>query len=126
MAIAWALSILFSKWKFNEVFPGWLTKSIIIVIGAMTIGALRPTNTWDFPTYLILGGVVVGFTILRYGTGFRTAYQLSGLNARLLEAIMMVTVFVVAAFLFYQPFADWYGQAYTQIPNNKESEVTKK
>ncbi len=115
MAIAWALSILFSKWKFNEVFPGWLTKSIIIVIGAMTIGALRPTNTWDFPTYLILGGVVVGFTILRYGTGFRTAYQLSGLNARLLEAIMMVTVFVVAAFLFYQPFADWYGQAYTQI-----------
>lgn len=28
-------------------------------VGALTIGALRPTNTWDFPTYLLLGGAAV-------------------------------------------------------------------
>ncbi len=115
MAIAWSLSIILSKWKFNEILPGWFTKAVIIIVGAVSIGALRPTNTWDFPTYLILGGVVILFTILRYGNGFRTAYHLSGFKSRVVEGLMMVIVFVAAAFVFYQPFSEWYGQAYTQI-----------
>lgn len=115
MAIAWSLSIIFSKWKFNENLPGWFVKFILIFVGAVTIGALRPTNTWDFPTYLILGGVVILYTILRYGKGFRTAYHLSGIVARIVETIMILTVFVAAAFLLYYPFTEWFGQAYTKI-----------
>ncbi len=30
-------------------------------VGALIIGALRPTNTWDFPTYLALGAAAVVF-----------------------------------------------------------------
>lgn len=115
MAIAWALSILFSKWKFKEILPGWLTKAVLIIVGAVTIGALRPTNTWDYPTYLILAGVVILFTILRYGNGFKTGYNLSGIKAKALEAIVILGLFVAAAFLFYHPFSEWFGQAYTQI-----------
>jgi YYY domain-containing protein len=115
MAIAWSLSILFSKWKFNENLPGWFVKTLLILVGAVTVGALRPTNTWDFPTYLILGGVVIFYTILRYGRGFRTAYHLSGFTARIVESIMILVLFVAAAFLLYHPFTEWFGQAYTEI-----------
>jgi YYY domain-containing protein len=115
MAIAWSLSVLFSKWKFNENLPGWFVKFLLILVGAVTIGALRPTNTWDFPTYLILGVIVILYTILRYGKGLRTTYHLSSFVARIVETIMILAVFVAAAFLLYYPFTEWFGQAYTKI-----------
>ena len=115
MAIAWALSILFSKWRFNEGLPGWLVKLILLVVGCITIGSLRPTNTWDFPTYLILGTVILIYTILRFGTGFRTAYQLNRSNTKLIEALMISAVFISGTLILYHPFTQWFGQAYTQI-----------
>jgi YYY domain-containing protein len=115
MAIAWALSILLSRWKFDNNLPGWLTKTILLTIGAITIGSLRPTNTWDFPTYLIFGVVILAYTILRFGKGFRTAYHISELSGRLLEVLLILVTFVFATFLFFSPFYNWYGQAYTQI-----------
>lgn len=32
----------------------------------MTIGALRPANTWDMPAYLALGCVAVFYTVMRH------------------------------------------------------------
>ncbi len=115
MAIAWVVSILISKWKFVSVIPGWLSKLILIIVGAVTIGTLRPTNTWDFPTYLILGVVIIFYTILRYGKGFRTSYRLNNFLAKLLEATMISVLFTVLSFVLFEPFSKWYGQAYTQI-----------
>jgi YYY domain-containing protein len=31
-----------------------------LLLGGLVIGALRPTNTWDYPTYLLLGVVALG------------------------------------------------------------------
>lgn len=115
MAIAWSLSTLLSKWDFSEKIPGWLSKLILLVVGGITIGALRPTNTWDFPTYYVLGLIVLIYTILRYGRGFRTAYHLSSISGKILEVFMLVIVFSLITFTSYKPFYDWYGQAYTQI-----------
>jgi YYY domain-containing protein len=115
MAIAWVVSVLISRWKFDLSLPGWLTKAILLSIGGITIGALRPTNTWDFPTYLILGAVALTYTILKYGNGFRTAYHLSGFTARLVETVMIMGTYIIISFFFYSPFYQWYGQAYTQI-----------
>lgn len=115
MAIAWALSILISKWKFTEKIPEWFTKLIILIAGAITIGALRPTNTWDFPTYLVIGIVTLTYTIFRFGKGFRTSYQLNTLSAKIIELVMLLTFFIVTTFILYKPFYNWYGQAYTQI-----------
>ncbi len=38
--------------------PGWSG----LLLGGLAIGALRPTNTWDYPTFLVLGigGIALG------------------------------------------------------------------
>ena len=109
LAIAWALSTLLarklSRWS-------WLAT---LVFGGLVIGALRPTNTWDFPTYLILGAIVTGYAILRYagldenGAGGRPLWQRAGL------ALFGIALLVGCAFLFFQPYAQWYGLAYGKI-----------
>jgi YYY domain-containing protein len=49
VSLAWGLSwILTAKEKKRISILDFL---IIIVIGAMFLGAMRPTNTWDFPIY---------------------------------------------------------------------------
>ncbi|MFM8322095.1 MAG: DUF2298 domain-containing protein, partial [Chloroflexota bacterium] len=35
-------------------------------LAGLAIGVLRPTNTWDMPTYLALGIVAVLYTVIRY------------------------------------------------------------
>jgi YYY domain-containing protein len=37
-----------------------------VLIGGLVIGALRPTNTWDYPTYLVLGIVGLGLGAWRW------------------------------------------------------------
>ena len=40
----------------RQARPNWGS----ILLGGLVIGALRPTNTWDYPTYLVLGLVSLG------------------------------------------------------------------
>ena len=54
----------------------------------LAIGALRPTNTWDFPTYLILGLAALAYGLWRYlpvtaqtFSGWRLLSPLAGLPA---------------------------------------------
>lgn len=52
------------------------------LLGAVIIGALRPTNTWDYPTYLALGaGAVVLATFIRRGD--RSALRALGIGGAL-------------------------------------------
>lgn len=43
--------------------PGWSS----LLLGGLVIGALGPTNTWDYPTYLMLGVIAVGLGAWRLG-----------------------------------------------------------
>ena len=119
LAIAWTISILLRKWRWGEgesnrhARLGFLSS---LILGALAIGALRPTNTWDFPTYLILGVLVLIYT------GIRSAKPpekfLPELNQTLRRVIFTtgaVVLLVGLALLTYQPFAKWYGQAYTSL-----------
>jgi YYY domain-containing protein len=115
LAIGWSVSILASKWKFTGIYNGILSKLLTLFLGALTIGSLRPTNTWDFPTYLILASVVLGYTIIKYGKGLKFSQFFSVKLSRLLEAIVFVVLLVVLAFVLFQPFSNWYGQAYNNI-----------
>ncbi len=38
----------------QEGHPSWIKRLLDGFIGALAVGALRPTNTWDYPTYLLL------------------------------------------------------------------------
>ncbi len=123
LALAWALSILFAKgWNANEhdtKLNSVLRVSTSLLIGALAIGVLRPTNTWDFPIYLLFGLIAVGYTVWSYDQrGLGSSNLLKRFPSSLRIAIYAVgTTLLLAfmAFLLYQPYAHWYVQGYTNI-----------
>ncbi len=79
-----------------------------VLVGlALVVGALWPTNTWDFPTYFVVG---VGALLIRgYAREGRIAWQWL-----LKVAAQAVFVAALAVALFY-PFHAYYGSYYTSV-----------
>ncbi len=46
----------------REEKPTWSS----LLLGGLVIGALRPTNTWDYPTYLAVGLIALGLGLWRH------------------------------------------------------------
>ncbi len=109
LAVAWAVSALLvrnlSGWR-------WL---LTLAFGGLVVGALRPTNTWDFPTYLALTALVAGYAIFRYAPVTQPRLGLSPLLQRFALAAAGMGILVGFALLFYQPFARWYGLDYSKM-----------
>lgn len=77
------------------------------LVGALAIGVLRPTNTWDWPTYLVIGALAVTFATYReYG---RFSLQAIG------EAGVKTAVLVALSAILFQPFAANYGVGYASF-----------
>ncbi len=86
--------------------PRWEWSGIAaIVLGGLTVGALRPTNTWDYPTYLLLGG-----TALLFGTLANEPLNLLSTWARLLVRLVG---FVAVGVIAFVPFTLNYATAYS-------------
>ena len=79
-----------------------------LLLGGLIIGALKPTNTWDFYTYLVLGIVVLAYAVWRYTGLARFPVAVPDWIKRLLLAAGAVVVLVGASILFYQPYTHWY------------------
>jgi len=115
LALAWALSILKGRWKWQGQgkLPAWLQAVAAVFFGALVIGALRPTNTWDFPTYLLIAAVVLLYTGLRYAW-----FDVEKSERSLLDLLPLAGALVLLLILtwgLYKPFGDWYGAGYTSI-----------
>ena len=118
LAIAWALSVLLmaqntltGRQRLGPV--SWIAT---LVFGGLVIGALRPTNTWDFPTYLALGMLVTGYAIFRsVPVGDTERFGLHPLLQRAFLAVAGVGLLAGLSVLFFQPFAYWYGLGYTSF-----------
>jgi YYY domain-containing protein len=92
------------------------------VLAGLAIGALRPTNTWDFYPYLALGVIAVAYS---FWTHYRPSLstlrrfpwwdELPAISRRLLVVIGAVALLVVLSFVLFQPYAYWYGQGYGKI-----------
>jgi YYY domain-containing protein len=118
LALSWALSILLGKWDWSENrgFKPWLAAGISLAFGALVIGTLRPTNTWDFPTYLAIGCLALIYTILRYGRFNQTdRFRLSPSAQRILAAVLLTAALAGLSFLIYQPFSRWFAQGYNAV-----------
>jgi len=117
-AISWSLSVVLSKarWGEHDGRLKWIGRLVGFGLGALVIGALRPTNTWDFYTYLVFAGIALFYAVVK---NYQPKLQLNFLGSEWLEKIVVAAAVVFAlvflAVLFYQPFAYWYGQGYTQI-----------
>ncbi|HTX79441.1 MAG TPA: DUF2298 domain-containing protein [Longilinea sp.] len=118
LVIGIALAILLGRWQWGdrEEHVSWLHLGATFLLAGIAIGALRPTNTWDWPTYLALTAVAVVYTGWRYGSVSRK--WLSSLNPtlkKLLVLIVALAVLVGLTILLYEPFVHWYAQGYNHI-----------
>jgi len=81
--------------------PRWLS----LLLGGLVIGALYPTNTWDYPTYLLLGlaALVVGAS--------RLTFDVSRLKTLAIHSILLIGL----TLLFYLPYIQHYATGYASF-----------
>lgn len=109
VALAWCLSWILAAREKRRL--GIMDAGLALFIGSMVLGALRPTNTWDFPTYWALAGIAIVATAwLRQNQSGRRnrTNRLYALGEFLLVALIL---FGLAHFL-YQPYHLWYKLGY--------------
>jgi YYY domain-containing protein len=110
LALAWALSVVLSRAWEGGRSPGRLGWSF--VFGGIVIGSLRPTNTWDFPTFLMIGVLAVAYAIWRYWP--RGGEKFDWVSA-LLRVVGGAGLIALLSFLSFKPYADWYQQGFTSM-----------
>jgi len=137
--IAWALSFIKSRAKMTRA--EWLAS---FFVGALMVGALRPTNTWDLYTYFPLAAVAVAYTIYKnlgdshfesdchltdeeeqtaetqrrgvFEKIFSAAQRLRGEKFfAVIIAIGAAGLLYALGSLLYLPFTTWYGQSYGEV-----------
>ena len=80
------------------------------------MGALRPTNTWDYPVFLVIACISVLFSLLKYANLKERLFpNLTIKTRKILTGILLVFWFGLLSYLLFIPFSKWYGQAYTTI-----------
>ncbi len=113
LAIAWALSVLLSKAKWKNP----LNAAVGLFLGALVVGATRPTNTWDFYTYILLCSAVLAYSVWRYADVSHLNLAIPEWVKRLALTLGAVAVLAGGSLLLYQPYSHWYllDQGYTKI-----------
>jgi YYY domain-containing protein len=87
-----------------------------LAAGALFIGTLKPTNTWDYPVFLFIAVLVLGYVLFRYASlpDKFFPYLHDGLR-RVMWFFLIEALFIGATYLFYYPFTYWFGQAYSAV-----------
>ena len=118
LALSFGLAFILGRSRWKNLWSGLLA----FLIGGLAIGALRPTNTWDFYTYLALGCIAVGYSLWRYYTPSEKLLKrlpvladLPQSQQKLLAVVGGVGLLVLLSYLLFQPYAHWYGLGYSKI-----------
>jgi YYY domain-containing protein len=118
LAISWSLSVVLNKARFGDKAGkfSWLKMIVSFIFGGIVIGALRPTNTWDFYTYLVFASAALLYSILRHHQPrFRFNFRYSDRVEKVTVALAAVFALASLSTFLYQPFAYWFGQGYTRV-----------
>jgi len=83
-----------------------------LVLAALVAGALRATNTWDYPTYLLLMGL--GYLLPVLPTLLPDNGNEQRSHWRYLHLLVPVALFLLAE-IFFRPYTSRYAAAYTSI-----------
>ncbi len=105
LALLWAVGLLLWVRHHRTDWRWWAGS---LAWGGLIIGALRPTNTWDFPTYLGLGMLAAAYAAWHARKDRRW-------ERRAGAAVAAAAWLVLVSLLFYQPYAHWYAQGYTKF-----------
>jgi len=115
LSISFALSAFLGRgrWGESDGRNRRLSQGLSLLLGGLAIGALKPTNTWDFYTYLVLGLVALGAGIWLSYTG-QDSPPVS-IRRRLITIAVNLIILGLLALYLYQPFNQWFGQAYNSL-----------
>ncbi len=102
LSLAWVLAVLGEasnqksrkRWRF----------ALQLFFGALILGALRPTNTWDFPVYWALGALAALYAAWLYFKNLEIRTLVIG--------VVAAALLLGLAQVLYQPYHAWYGQGY--------------
>jgi YYY domain-containing protein len=106
LALGWAVGLALQRPRneIGEVISWWMV-ALQFLIGGLAIGVLRATNTWDWPTYLVIGSLAVMFQAYR---------RHAQVDVRLVgEALLQVLVLLGLSVITFWPYASNYGVGYT-------------
>ena len=99
LVLAWLITILREiDLKIEQCF---LEKSLIWLTGAILLGTLLPTNTWDFPTYALLSIIVLIIT------GISQPITIKSNNKTIIKIIFTVISIAIVcggAYLLFYPY----------------------
>jgi YYY domain-containing protein len=107
--IVWAVSFIKSHAKMSRT--EWVAA---FAIGALMIGALKPTNTWDLYTFFPFSALAVLYTINRHFE-WRARFKFPEWLGRALFSLAFVIGLYLLGVLLYLPFSHWYGQSYNSV-----------
>ncbi|MEY2818544.1 MAG: hypothetical protein RL275_2007 [Chloroflexota bacterium] len=107
--IAWALAFVLARAQLTR--GEWIAS---FGIGALMIGALKPTNTWDLYTYYLLAAIAVIYTIYRHFE-WKDYFNIPAWAGKAGLAVAAAGLLYVLGSLFYLPFSHWFGQAYNSV-----------
>ncbi len=107
LALGWSVALALQEPSDNGQGNARWEVTIQWLIGGIAIGVLRATNTWDWPTYLVIGALAVAFHVYR---------QTGRFNISILGQVLIkiLALFGLATITFW-PFAANYGVGYTSI-----------
>ncbi|MBK9210489.1 MAG: hypothetical protein IPL71_20285 [Anaerolineales bacterium] len=107
--IAWSVSFIKSRAQMTRA--EWVAA---FGIGALVIGALRPTNTWDLYTFFPLAALAVIYTLYR-NFEWKGRFNLPDGLGRAMVALAAVGLLYVLGSLLYSPFTYWYSLGYGAV-----------
>ncbi len=114
LALAWALGLAQAADRLKRRRPGWgwlaaraiPTAVTSWLIGGLVVGAVRATNTWDWPTVLGIGAVAVVYAAWRgIGRGLRW----------LMAAGAGLVGLVALSMLSFLPYTQHFVPAFTEV-----------
>jgi YYY domain-containing protein len=79
-----------------------------VALGALAIGAMRPTNTWSYYPFLVLGMVAVGWAVRDNDRHPSRATEVASI-------LGWIAGFAALTRLLYLPFDNWFGMGYSQL-----------
>lgn len=107
LALGWGISLALMGGRADYRKRPLFEATMLWLVGAVAIGSLRATNTWDWPTYLLLGSLAVGYFVWRNEGRFdlRTAGKI----------LFLVALLFGLSDLAFRPYSENYGQAYASV-----------
>lgn len=103
LALGWMLNLLLwpiSRRKWTSRIPGLIAAGLIF-------GSFSASHTWDFPTFLGLGVLVILWDVWRARTG--------SIKQTIQTIFVNELAFVGIAVAFYWPFAQWFKTEYASL-----------